>query len=74
MNLLCVSYVARYNRIPYLYRVLVFGMLDQPPVAQVSSSVTILPSPVMSPPHLSLAMYTPFYVEHRRGALNALLL
>ena len=24
MNLLCVSYVARYNKVPYLYRVLVF--------------------------------------------------
>ena len=62
------------NIMPYLYRVFVFGMLNQLSVAQVACRVIIVPSPVMSPQHVSLAMYTPFYGEHRRGALNALLL
>ena len=52
------------NRMPYLYRVFVFGMLNQLSVAQVACSVIIVPSPVMSPRHLSAARYTPFYDEH----------
>ena len=59
---------------PYLYRVFVFGMPNQLPVAQVARSVIIFPSLVMSPLHLSAVRYTPFYDELRRGALNALLL
>ena len=49
---------------PYLYRVFVFGMPNQLPVAQVARSVIIFPSLVMSPLHLSAVRYTPFYDEY----------